>query len=232
MLPLKDENPTDRTPFVTVSFIAANLLVWLLVQHAGSGAGFLRSLCQLGFVPARVTGAVEAGEAIRVGTASCRVGGSPAVAALTSMFAHGSWLHLIMNMWFLWVFGNNIEDALGPVRFPVFYVLTGAAAAAAHLLLSPGSARPMVGASGAISGVMGAYLVLYPRAEVVTLIPIFVFFHIVVLPAWVTLGLWFLYQFMQGVLLGGTGGGVAIWAHVGGFVAGLAAVKAFALPRR
>ncbi|MDP2496783.1 MAG: rhomboid family intramembrane serine protease [Candidatus Palauibacterales bacterium] len=232
MLPLKDENPTDRTPYVTVAFIAANVLVWLVMQDAGGGAGFVDSLCRLGVIPAYLTGGLEAGETITLGRATCRVGGSPALATLTSMFAHGSWLHLIMNMWFLWVFGNNIEDALGPARFPFFYLLAGVAAVAAHVALSPDSAAPMVGASGAISGVMGAYLVLYPRAEVVTLIPIFVFFRILVLPAWVMLGLWFLYQAMQGVLLGGTGTGVAIWAHVGGFVAGLATVKLFALSLR
>lgn len=229
MLPLKDENPTDRTPYVTAGVIGANVLVWLLLQNAGGGADFLDSLCRLGVIPAHFTGVLEAGESISLGRASCRVGGSPALATLTSMFAHGSWVHLLMNMWFLWVFGNNIEDALGPARFPFFYVLTGVAAVAAHVFVSPESARPMVGASGAISGVMGAYLVLYPRAEVVTLIPIFIFFRILVLPAWVMLGLWFLYQGLQGVIFGGTGTGVAIWAHVGGFVAGLAAVKLFTL---
>jgi len=229
MIPLRDENPTDRTPYVTVLFIAANVGVWLFLQNAGSGAGFAESLCRLGAIPAYLTGGLEPGETIRLGrTASCRVGGSPALVTLTSMFAHGSWTHLLGNMWFLWVFGNNIEDAMGPARFPLFYVLAGVAAVVAHVALSPDSAAPMVGASGAISGVMGAYLVLYPRAEVVTLVPIFIFFRILVLPAWIMLGLWFLYQFMLGALAGGTGGGVAFWAHVGGFVAGVGTVKLFA----
>ena len=149
---------------------------------------------------------------------------------LTSMFLHGGWLHLIGNMWFLWLFGNNVEDAMTRPRFLVFYLVCGLAAALAQVAASPASAIPMVGASGAISGVMGAYLVLFPRVRVFTLVPIVFLITTVALPAWLMLAYWMLLQFLGG--LGSTispdSGGVAFWAHVGGFVAGVVLVKLFA----
>jgi membrane associated rhomboid family serine protease len=145
------------------------------------------------------------------------------------MFLHGSWMHLLGNMWFLWIFGNNVEDSMGRLRFVVFYLLTGLAAASGQVLTSPDSPIPMVGASGAISGVMGAYLLLYPRVRVFAFVPIGFFLTSVALPAWVMLGYWFVIQFVSGVVsVGGEGGGVAFWAHVGGFLAGVVLVKLFA----
>jgi membrane associated rhomboid family serine protease len=148
---------------------------------------------------------------------------------LSHMFLHGSWLHLLGNMWFLWLFGNNIEDSMGRLRFIVFYLLCGLAAAAGQIVTSPSSPVPMVGASGAISGVMGAYLVLYPNVRVYTLVPLGFFITSMALPAWVMLGYWFVIQFLSGLTtIGGEMGGVAVWAHVGGFVAGIVLVKLFA----
>jgi membrane associated rhomboid family serine protease len=148
------------------------------------------------------------------------------------MFMHGGWGHLIGNMWFLWVFGNNIEDSMGHLRFVAFYLLCGFAAVGAHLASDPASAAPMVGASGAISGIMGAYLVLYPRVRVQTFFFLFFYVSVVALPAWVLLVEWLVIQVVAGVgTLGGNEAGVAFWAHVGGFVAGVAAVKLFQRPQ-
>lgn len=225
MFPLRDENPTELFPFVTILLIATNVLVWLLVQGAGAGEPFLRSLCAYGSIPGEITGSIPAGATVPLGDARCTVGGLSGWTILTSMFMHGSWFHLIGNMWFLWVFGNNIEDSTGHARYLLFYLLCGALAAGAHIASAPGSGIPTVGASGAISGIMGAYMVLYPRVRVYTLIVLIVFIRVIPLPAVTVLGFWFLLQLLSGV--GGAGGGVAFWAHVGGFVAGVALVKLF-----
>ncbi len=229
MFPLRDENPTELTPFITGAVIAANLAVWFLVQGAGQGEAFLESLCRYGVIPGRLTGAIEAGEAVPLGPRyTCPAGPLTWPTAVTSMFLHGSWFHLLGNMWFLWVFGNNIEDSMGHLRFPVFYLLTGLAAAGAHVVAAPESGIPTVGASGAISGIMGAYLVLYPRVRVQTLFIIVILIRVIPLPAWIMLGYWFLIQvFAGGMTMGAEGGGVAYWAHVGGFVAGVALIKPF-----
>jgi membrane associated rhomboid family serine protease len=145
------------------------------------------------------------------------------------MFLHGGWMHLIGNMWFLWVFGNNVEDSMGHVRFAVFYLLTGLAASGAHILSSLDSPIPTVGASGAISGIMGAYILLYPHVRVLTLVVLVYFARVVALPAVVLLGLWFALQLFSGMM--GQASGVAFWAHVGGFVAGVALIKLFARPK-
>lgn len=229
MFPLRDENPTELRPFVTVALIAINLLVWITVQGMGQGQVFLDSLCTFGSIPGELTGALAPGAGVDLGGHACRTGGRTWSTVVTSMFMHGSWMHLIGNMWFLWVFGNNIEDSMGHVRFAVFYLLAGGLAAGAHVLTDPMSAIPIVGASGAISGVMGAYLVLYPRVRVHTLIFLLVFIRVVPLRAWVLLVYWFVIQLASGAAaLGVTGGGVAFWAHVGGFVAGLVLIKPFA----
>jgi membrane associated rhomboid family serine protease len=150
---------------------------------------------------------------------------------VTSMFLHGSWMHLLGNMWFLWLFGNNVEDSMGPARFVVFYPLCGLAAALLQTVTNPASGVPMVGASGAISGVMGAYLVLYPRVRVFAMVPLGFFLTSVALPAWMMLVYWVLIQVVSGLTtIGAEGGGVAFWAHVGGFVAGVALIKLFARP--
>jgi membrane associated rhomboid family serine protease len=230
MFPLRDENPTELVPFVTFLIILVNVGVWLFVQGAGAGPLFLQSLCEYGTIPGEVTGAIAPGTELVLGPgASCRTGGLGIGSLLTSMFMHGGWMHLIGNMWFLWVFGNNIEDSMGHVRYAIFYLLTGVLAAAAHILTDPAGAIPTVGASGAISGVMGAYIVLYPRVRVQTLIFLVLYIRVLPLPAWVLLAYWFFLQVAGGsVALGASGGGgVAFWAHVGGFVAGVVLVKLF-----
>lgn len=229
MFPLRDDNPTELVPFVTFLIILVNVAVWLFVQGAGSPGAFLGSLCQYGAIPGEITGALPPGVEVALGPgASCRTGGLRTGSLLTSMFMHGSWMHLLGNMWFLWVFGNNIEDSMGHVRFAVFYLATGLLAAGAHIATDPSGAVPMVGASGAISGIMGAYMVLYPRVRVHTLIFLIVYIRVLPLPAWVLLAYWFFIQLVEGsVALGAAGGGVAFWAHVGGFLAGVALVKLF-----
>jgi len=233
MFPLRDENPTELMPVVTFVFIAINTLVWLFVQQGGGEQGFLSSLCTFGAIPADITGSIIPGSVIPLGPdATCTVGGLGWMTILTSMFMHGSWMHLIGNMWFLWVFGNNIEDSMGHIRFVIFYLLCGALASAAHILTDPTSAVPTVGASGAISGVMGAYLLLYPKVRVHTLIFLVFYIRVLLLPAWVLLAQWFVIQLVSGAgTLGAEGGGVAFWAHIGGFVAGLALIKLFERPQ-
>jgi membrane associated rhomboid family serine protease len=231
MFPLSDENPTELVPFVTVTLIVVNVAIWLFVQGAGFGERFLESLCVYGAIPGEITGAIPGGQWISLGPASCRTGGLAAGTLVSSMFLHGGWMHLIGNMWFLWVFGNNIEDSMGHLRFVVFYLATGLVAAGAHVVSSFSSGVPMVGASGAISGVMGAYIVLYPRVRVKTLVILVFFVQIIALPAAVILGLWFAIQLFQGAVSGAAGGGVAFWAHVGGFVAGVALIKLFERPK-
>jgi membrane associated rhomboid family serine protease len=224
MFPLKDENPTELFPIVTLLLIAANVAVWVLVQGAGEPDVLMQSVCQYGAVPADVTGQEPALPATMPDP--CPGPGAGVPGLVTSMFMHGGWLHLIGNMWFLWIFGNNIEDSMGRTRFILFYLLTGIAAAGAHIFTEPGSAIPMVGASGAISGIMGAYLLLYPRVRIHTLFIIIIIIRIIPLPAWLMLGYWFMIQLLLGTA-GPGGPGVAFWAHVGGFVAGVVLVKPF-----
>lgn len=236
MLPYHDENATERRAVVTIAFIVLNVLVWLFVQGAGGSTSLIRSVCSLGMIPAVLTGAVPPGAELAIGPGVvCVVGqGVPGLQVITSMFLHASWLHLMGNMWFLWLFGNNIEDSMTRVRFAVFYVCCGLAAAGLQVLVDPQSAVPMVGASGAVSGVMGAYLVLYPRVRVYTLVPLGFFVTTVALPAWVMLLYWAFLQLVSGLtmLTGAAGGGVAFWAHVGGFTAGIILVKLFEQPQR
>lgn len=220
MFPLRDHNPTEIPAIFTVVLGAVTAAVWVLVQGAGGGESYLASICALGAVPAVVTGASEVAS---LGTGSCPVPNLGAPGLFTSVFLHGSWGHLVGNLWFLWVFGNNIEDSMGHLRFLAFYVATGLAAAGAQTLLDPSSTVPMVGASGAISGIMGAYLILYPRAVVDTLVG----FWIVPLPAWMMLGYWMLLQLSGIMTPPSMGGGVAYGAHIGGFVAGLALIPLF-----
>jgi len=233
MFPLRDENPTELVPVVTFVIIAINVLVWLLVQQAGAGDGFLASLCSYGAIPADITGGLDPGTLIQLGPdVACRAAGLGWLTLLTSMFMHGSWMHLIGNMWFMWVFGNNVEDSMGHVRFVVFYLLCGALASAAHIFTDPGSIVPTVGASGAISGIMGAYLVLYPRVRVQTLFFLIIIVRVIPLPAWVLLVQWMVIQVWSGVsTYGAAGGGVAFWAHIGGFVAGAVLIKLFERPQ-
>ena len=211
MIPLRDDLPTETFPFVTVFLIAVNCLVFLYQLSLGEAAGEL--VAALGAVPLEITGGVELTPGFPV---------PPELTVVTSMFLHGSLLHLGGNMMFLWIFGNNVEDSVGHLRFMVFYLMCGAAAAAAHVMLNADSRLPMIGASGAVSGVLGAYFLLFPRAKVLTLVLFGFFFQTILVPAAFFLGFWFFLQFVSGwASLGGQRGGVAWFAHVGGFLAGL-----------
>ncbi len=233
MIPYRDENPTLKAPIVTYTIVALNVLVWVFVQGAGAGYPLARSVCTLGLIPGELTGQVHGGAAVPLGPdLYCRVEAARNYShVLTSMFLHGSWMHIIMNMWFFWIFGNNIEDSMGRLRFIAFYLMCGVAAALAQVAMDPASPVPVVGASGAISGVMGAYLVLYPRVRVYTLVPLGFFLTTIALPAWAMLGYWIVLQFL-GALPAVAGAqaqaGVAFWAHIGGFIVGAAAIKLFA----
>ncbi|HEV8616978.1 MAG TPA: rhomboid family intramembrane serine protease [Methylomirabilota bacterium] len=231
MFPYHDENETQRTPYVTYALIALNVLVWLVVQGAGSTVAVARSVCELGLIPGELTGLVPPGTPFPMGDGLvCLTDPGYQVShVVTSMFLHGSWVHLLGNMWFLWLFGNNIEDSTGPGRFVVFYLACGIAAAVLQVIVSPGSRIPMVGASGAISGVMGAYLLLFPRVRVFAMVPIGIIPVSIALPAWTMLLYWAFLQFAGGLfgLLAAERGGVAFWAHAGGFVAGVALIKLF-----
>jgi membrane associated rhomboid family serine protease len=230
MFPIRDENPTIHTSVATFIIIAANLAVWVLVQGLGSNPTLAKSVCQFGVIPGELLGTVPAGTRIPVARdLACVLDGNPNwITVATSMFMHGGWFHLLGNMWFLAVFGDNVEDVMGRIRFVVFYLICGAAAVAAQMISNPSSAVPMVGASGAIGGVMGAYVILFPRAPVHLLIFFGFFITRVVVPAFFMLGYWFVFQLLGGVFsLGITSGGTAFWAHVGGFIAGIALVKVF-----
>ena len=223
MLPIRDENPSLRTPVATYTLIALNVAVWVLVEGMGSEPALTSSICSLGLIPANFLASI-AGQAFGPLPAEpvCPVGvAANPIAPLTSMFLHGGWLHLLGNMWFLHVFGNNVEDAMGRFRFVAFYLLAGLAAAAAQMLAGPGSMIPMIGASGAIGGVMGSYVLLYPRVGVQTFVFLGFWARMMVLPAYLMLGYWFLIQLLTGTFSPSQGGGVAVWAHVGGFLCGL-----------
>jgi len=231
MIPLSDELPTVRTPWMTYTLLAAMLVVWIFVQGAGLDQQALAaSVCNLGMVPGELTHMARLGTAVPLGRGlACVVDNEPIniLTPVISMFLHGGWGHLLGNCLFFWVFGNNIEDSLGSFRFLVFYLVCGLAAAAAHIIAQPASPLPTVGASGAISGVLGAYLVLYPRVRVRML---FLFF-VVPIRAWLVLIWWFFWQLVAALpeLTNGADltGGVAVWAHVGGFVTGVLLVKFF-----
>jgi membrane associated rhomboid family serine protease len=232
MFPYRDENQTQRTPFVTLAVILLNVLAWLFIEGAGSPLALARAVCNLGLIPGELTGALPPGTRFPLGDGLACVTdpGRQVSNVFTSMFLHGSWMHLIGNMWFLWVFGDNIEDSMGHARYAVFYLLCGVGAALLQVVFNPASGIPMVGASGAISGVMGAYLVLYPRVRVFCLLVLGFFVTSIALPAWTMLLYWAVIQFVSGLsgFLVEERGGVAFWAHVGGFVAGLVLIKLFA----
>jgi membrane associated rhomboid family serine protease len=224
LIPIRDDNPTGRIPFVTRALIVVNAALFLYELSLGDA---LRAfMYEWGMVPLRLTAALEVGNEPLA---------APAATLLTSTFLHGGWMHLIGNMWYLWIFGDNVEDRLGHVRFLIFYLVAGVFAGLVHYLTAATSQVPTVGASGAIAAVLGGYLVAFPRARVLTLVPLFVFIQFVWLPAVLVLGLWFFYQFFSGALSlsYGATGGVAWWAHIGGFVFGLVAMRAVGgRPRR
>jgi membrane associated rhomboid family serine protease len=254
LIPLRDNIPTDRFPVLTVTFIAINVLVFLFLQGpsfslSGGYAVETEPVVEYGAIPYRITnpgqdcaiGITQTGseQIVCEGTPEYPPGAEPNIdnppaflTIFTSMFMHGGWLHIIFNMLFLWIFGNNVEDSMGRPRFVAFYLLGGVAAAAAQIGINPDSTVPLVGASGAIAAVLGGYALLYPRARVLTLFFFFFIFFIEV-PALLLLGLWVFTQFLPAVgqlaqpdVAGG--GGVAYWAHIGGFLFGLATIKLFA----
>jgi membrane associated rhomboid family serine protease len=230
LFPLRDENPLVGVPYATIALIILNAIVWFAVQGAGNPQSLAESLCLYGLIPGDLLGNVAPGSSIALSdTLACYIDGSGNPKSLfTSMFMHGGWFHILGNMWFLWVFGDNVEDVMGPVRFVAFYLLCGLAAAAAQIATDTGSLIPMVGASGAIGGVMGAYALLFPRAHVHTLIFLGFYVTTVAVPAIFMLGYWFLLQLLQGLpALGSTQGGVAFWAHIGGFAAGVILIHPF-----
>jgi membrane associated rhomboid family serine protease len=227
MFPIRDDNQTLRKSIVTFALIIANVVVWVLVQGLGTNPTLIKSVVTLGLIPGELLGTVGAGTRVELGPGVAYViEGSPHfVTLLSHMFMHGGWFHLIGNMWFLFVFGDNVEDSMGRFRFIVFYLLCGLAAAGAQILSDPSSTVPMVGASGAVSGVMGAYAVLYPRAGVHVLVLLGFFPLRFVVPAILMLLYWFLLQVLSTSF--DQGGGVAFWAHIGGFVAGVVLIFFF-----
>jgi membrane associated rhomboid family serine protease len=220
MFPLRDDNPITITPIVTWALIVLNVMVFLYQVSLGPNAS-QRFAYQFGAIPAAIVGELRLPDTLVVIP--------PAVSLLTSMFLHGGWMHLIGNMWFLWIFGNNIEEAMGHIRYLAFYLICGFIASAIHILAYPDSTIPTVGASGAIAGALGAYIMLYPRARVWTLIFLGFFIRLMFIPAWIVLGVWILLQFVNGSMAAGAqnAGGVAFWAHVGGFIAGVLLVGLF-----
>jgi len=234
IFPLSDENPTLRTPIMTWLILGAMFAVWFTIQGGGMNPVTLASsVCTYGMVPGEITHRAQLGLTIPIGAGlGCSIDNSPIniLTPITSMFLHGGWGHILGNALFFWVFGNNIEDSMGPGRFLVFYLVCGLIAAASQIAAMPSSPVPTVGASGAISGVLGAYLVLYPRVRVNTLIFIF----IVALPAWLLLIWWFGMQVIAAYLTplrADVSTGVAVFAHIGGFVSGMILIKVFRNPR-
>ena len=228
MIPLKDDTPRLTTPLLNFFLIAANVVVFLFQLSLGrrSEKTFVYTF---GLIPAHLTEMLHSPLASAHGHAHAIPAGLALLPILTSMFIHAGWLHIIFNMWFLWIFGRNVEDALGHFPYLIFYLTCGVVAALAQTVANPTSLLPTVGASGAIAGVMGGYFLLYPRARVLMLVPFFFIFFLW-LPAWAVLGYWFVLQFLSGVgtsLVGADRGGVAFWAHVGGFLAGVLLVRLF-----
>ncbi len=218
MIPLHDDNPTTLMPIVTVGLIVAcvSVFLWQVALPPGEAE---RAVYAYGMIPAVLFGARELPAELAAIPAELSV--------ITAMFLHGGWMHLIGNMLYLWIFGNNVEDAMGHGRFVVFYLLCGLAAALAQAFQDPGSTVPMIGASGAIGGVLGAYVLLYPQARVLVLIPLGFFFYTLRIRALYVLGFWFVLQFVSSALAGEQAGGVAYWAHIGGFVAGMVLILPF-----
>ncbi|HVZ37540.1 MAG TPA: rhomboid family intramembrane serine protease [Polyangiaceae bacterium] len=236
MIPLSDDNPTLRTPVVTILLLIIMGAVWIFVQGAGlDDRALAASVCDLGLVAGEITHKAKLGTAVPIGDGlACVVDAEPInyLTPITSMFLHGSWMHILGNGLFFWVFGNNVEDRMGRIRFVFFYLLCGLVAAASQVALDPASPVPIVGASGAISGVMGAYLVLFPRARVNMLFILFIFIRIIPVPAWLVLLYWFGLQVISALpqLTGvhtTAESGVAVMAHVGGFLCGALLIKLF-----
>jgi len=211
-IPLKDDNPTQRFPYVTVFLIALNCLIFFYQVFSISGPEYL--IIKMGVIPYEITHLTQIAGVPRI---------SPPLTLLTSMFLHGSLFHLLGNMLYLWIFGNNIEDRLGTARFILFYFLSGLGASLVHILFNFNSTTPVIGASGAIAGILGAYLILFPNARVLTFVFLIFIIRIIPIPAAFVLGIWFLGQLLNV----GLGGGVAWFAHIGGFLLGIVLIKQF-----
>ncbi len=228
MIPLYDNIPSRTVPVVNYTVIALCSLVFL-VQMSSSGVPESRDIIEgLGMIPARVFNPdiqIEYPNGLALWEPKLRAASEslvpPFLTPLTCIFLHGGWLHFVGNMWFLWIFGDNVEDCLGHRRYLLFYLAAGLTASAAHLWTNTDSTLPTIGASGAIAGVMGAYMVLYPRARVLTVIPLLIFIQVLALPAILVLGMWFALQFYEVLTASADGSGVAWWAHIGGFTMGL-----------
>ncbi|MBT8446230.1 MAG: rhomboid family intramembrane serine protease [Gammaproteobacteria bacterium] len=218
MIPLHDDNPTELTPFLTIGLIGACVLVFLWQMQLGPELG-QRAMLGLGVIPAVLLHKAQLPPELSLV--------SPELTLLSSMFLHGGWLHLAGNILYLWIFGNNVEDAMGHVRFIVFYVLCGIAAAGLQIFMNQDSTIPMIGASGAISGILGAYLLLYPHARVLVVVPIGFMSQLIRLPASWVLGFYFLIQIISSLSAAPGQPGVAWYAHIGGFVAGAALIPLF-----
>ncbi len=217
MIPLRDNIPHIKKPIVTVSLLIINVLVFLYEISLGY---YLKDFMYLyGLIPRNI---------------SLQMGLLPSIRPFfTNMFLHAGWAHLIGNMWFLWIFADNVEDRMGHLNFLIFYLMCGFIASFTHFIINRHSVVPAVGASGAIAGVLGAYMMLFPSARVLTLVPFFFFLEIIEIPAFIFLGIWFIYQFLLGVSsLGGYGAGIAFWAHIGGFLAGIFLLKLFVKRRK
>lgn len=222
MIPIRDRNPSGTFPFVTAGIILINALIFFIELSLGTQLDSF--LFQFGVVPVKVVYSADIPDSTFVNTY---------FPFLSYMFLHGGFIHLIGNMWYLWIFGDNIEDSLGRVKFVLFYLLCGIGSALVHVYFNSQSGVPCVGASGAISGVLGAYMVTFPKARVLVLIPLFIIWEFIELPAVVVLGFWFLIQFFSGTaaISSAHGGGVAWWAHIGGFVLGIIFIKIFSKSR-
>lgn len=218
MIPLRDDNPSISTPYVSVTFIVICVIVFVWQFSLGSVGG-QRAVYALGLIPAVLFGVQQLPPELQVVPATATV--------FTSMFMHGGWMHLIGNMLYLWIFGDNVEDSMGHARFVVFYVLCGVAAALAQAIPEPDSVIPMVGASGEISGVLGAYLLLHPHARVLVAVPFGFILHTMRLPAGIVLALWFVMQLVSNTMAESGQAGVAFRAHIGGFIAGALLIGVF-----
>jgi hypothetical protein len=213
MIPIRDRNPSGTFPYVTIGIIIVNILIFLYELSLGSGLG--EFIMKFGVVPLKVSYYSQVPDLTFINTF---------FPFISSMFLHGGFVHLIGNMWFLWIFGDNIEDKLGHFKFIAFYFLCGIIASSVHVFFNSQSNVPCVGGSGAIAGVLGAYMITFPHARVVTIVPLFVFIQVMELPAMVVLGFWFVIQFFNGaatITASTSGAGVAWWAHIGGFAAGV-----------
>jgi membrane associated rhomboid family serine protease len=221
MIPFRDNIPSRTLPVINISLIVVNVLVFFFELTLGPRS-LDRFIYQFGVVPASVFSWPGSGETIL----------AVIVPFVTSMFLHGGWMHLIGNMWYLWIFGDNVEDRLGHLRFLIFYLVCGLGAGFVQTVMNPNATVPSIGASGAIAGVLGAYLLSYPTAKVLTLVPIFIFIQFIEIPAIIVLGFWFVMQFLYGtaslaVATSANTGGVAWWAHVGGFILGMILIRVF-----